>query len=148
MLGFAGFGSRVWQDDAVGIVSVEVFLRAQEGEVGIYEAGVEEKGAVGVLRARFEKAFGEVGSCAVVVGLPVFSGAAFGDVAVAAAPGVGCAGGGTHIPVFPFFCIVHEARAKAVQAFGTYEVGAAAGCGFVARGFEVAAHCGDCSREG
>ena len=148
VLGVAGFGSRLWQDDAVGIVAVEVFLRAQERKVGVHEAGVEEEGTVGVLCAGFEEAFGEVSSCAVVVVLPVFSRAAFGDVAVAAAPVVGCARGGTHIPVFPFFCIVHESFAKAVQAFGTYEVGAAAGCGFVARGFEVAAHCGDCTREG
>ena len=68
-------------------------------------------------------------------------------MAVAATPVVGCARGGTHTPVFPFFGVVHEAHAKAVQAFGAYEVGAAADCGFVARGFEIAAHCGDCSRE-
>ena len=148
VLGVAGFGSRAWQDDAVGIVAVKVFPRAQEGEVGVHEAGVEEKGTVGVLCAGFEEAFGEVGGCAVVVVLPVFAGAAFGDVAVAAAPVVGCARGGTHIPVFPFFGVVHEAFAKAVQAFGTYEMGAATDCGFVARGFEVAAHCGDCTREG
>ena len=147
VLGVAGFGSRVWQDDAVGIVVVKVFLRAQEGKVGVHEAGVEKEGAVGVLCAGFEEAFGEVSSCAVVVVLPVFSGTAFGDVAVAAAPVVGCARGSTHIPVFPFFGVVHESFAKAVQAFGTYEVGAAADRGFVARGFEVAAHCGDCTRE-
>ena len=132
VLGVAGFGSRMWQDDAVGIVAVEVFPRAQEGEVGVYEAGVEEKGTVGV-RARFEEAFGEVGGCVVVVVLPVFVGAAFGDVAVAGAPGVGCARGGTHIPVFPFFGVVHESLAKAVQAFGTYEMGATANCGFIGR---------------
>ncbi len=148
MLGVAGFGSRLWQDDAVGIVAVEVFPRAQERKVGVHEAGVEEEGTVGVLRAGFEEAFGEVSSCAVVVVLPVFPGAAFGDVAVAAAPVVGCARGGTHTPVFPFFGVVHEAHAKAVQAFGAYEVGAAADRGFIASGFEIAAHCGDCSREG
>ncbi len=148
VLGFAGFCSGVWQDDAVGIVAVEVFPRAQEWEVGVHEARVEEEGTVGVLRARFEEAFGEVGGCAVVVDLPVFSGTAFGDVAVAPTPVVGCARGGTHTPVFPFFGVVHESHAKAVQAFGAYEVGAAADCGFIARGFEIAAHCGDCSREG
>ena len=118
VLGVAGFVSRVWQDDAVGIVAVEVFPRAQEGEVGVHEASVEEEWTVGVLCAGFEEAFGEVSSCAVVVVLPVFSGTAFGDVAVAAAPVVGRARGGTHIPVFPFFCVVHEPFAKAVQAFG------------------------------
>ena len=148
MLGVTGFGSRVWQDDAVGIVAVEVFPRAQEWKVGVHEACVEEEGTVGVLRARFEEAFGEVSSRAVVVDLPVFAGTAFGDVAVAPTPVVGCARGGTHTPVFPFFGVVHESHAKAVQAFGAYEVGAAADCGFVARGFEIAAHCGDCSREG
>ena len=148
VLRVAGFGSRVWQDDAVGIVAVEVFPRAQEGEVGIHEARVEEEGTVGVLCAGFEEAFGEVSSRAVVVDLPVFSGTAFGDVAVAPAPVVGRARGGTHTPVFPFFGVVHESFAKAVQAFGAYEVGAAADCGFVASGFEIAAHCGDRSREG
>ena len=57
MLGVAGFGSRLWQDDAVGIVAVEVFPRAQEWEVGVHEAGVEEEGTVGVLCAGFEEAF-------------------------------------------------------------------------------------------
>ena len=148
VLRVAGFGSRVWQDDAVGVVAVEVFPRAQEGEVGVHEASVEEERAVGVLHAGFEEAFGEVSSRAVVVVVPVFPRTAFGDVAVAPAPVVGCARRGTHTPVFPFFGVVHESFAKAVQAFGTYEVGAAAGCGFIASGFEVAAHCGDCSREG
>ena len=72
MLRVAGFCSRVWQDDVVGVVAVEVFPRAQEWEVGVHEAGVEEEGAVGVLRAGFEEAFREVSSCAVVVVLPVF----------------------------------------------------------------------------